>query len=243
MKMLITVDELREKSSRDLIPIECEICNDVFYKPKNVVLRGLKGTRSVSACGNECRKKLISKRRYLGDITLTCVFCKKNFQRSIKVYKKWQLKNNKVSCCSRKCASKWQYENGLSKNMRSSLEKWVEEKIKERFPELKVVYNDRNTIDGELDIFIPIFNLAFELNGICHYKPIYGRDKLEKKVVKDFEKSIDCFSKQIELHVLDCREYDKLNENRDMKYIDYIFDVIKRKIEESERIPDIASRT
>lgn len=60
MKMLISVEELKTKGCRDLIPLECEICHNTFHKSKSLVLRGLKGTRKVSVCGNECRKKSIS---------------------------------------------------------------------------------------------------------------------------------------------------------------------------------------
>ena len=60
MKILITNEELNQKNCRELIPLECEICHVTFHKPKNLVLRGLKGTRSVSVCSNECKKKKIS---------------------------------------------------------------------------------------------------------------------------------------------------------------------------------------
>lgn len=58
--MLITIEELKSKTSRELIPLECKICSKTFFKVKSLVLRGLKGTRKVDVCGNECRKKSIS---------------------------------------------------------------------------------------------------------------------------------------------------------------------------------------
>jgi 5-methylcytosine-specific restriction endonuclease McrA len=60
MKILIDENELAERGCREQIPLECEICGSVFYKPKNLVLRGIKGTRQVKVCGNKCRKVLIS---------------------------------------------------------------------------------------------------------------------------------------------------------------------------------------
>lgn len=60
MKMLISIEELKSKSCRELIPIECKICCKTFYKTKSLVLRGLKGTRKVDVCSNDCRKKIIS---------------------------------------------------------------------------------------------------------------------------------------------------------------------------------------
>jgi 5-methylcytosine-specific restriction endonuclease McrA len=60
MRLLVSEKELISFSCRDLVPLECEICKNVFYKTKNTVLRGLKGTRQVSACGKKCRNKLVS---------------------------------------------------------------------------------------------------------------------------------------------------------------------------------------
>lgn len=61
MKLLIPIENLSKFRSRDLIPLECEICNSLFYQPKNLVQRGLAGKRAVATCGNSCRKKFISK--------------------------------------------------------------------------------------------------------------------------------------------------------------------------------------
>jgi hypothetical protein len=229
MKILITVEELNDKRSRDLVPLECEICGNTFYKVKSHVMRGIKGTRQITTCSKECSGKMIGKKnkRPIEFITLTCEVCKVKFERKAIQYRKVNLKKNKVCCCSRKCAASWQYSQGLMKNMRSTLEYWIEETLTPLFPDLGIRYNVRDIIDGELDIYIPSLNVAFELN---HYKPIYGTEKLEKRQTKDFEKSIDCFSKVIDLHVIDCREFKYLNENVDIKYLNYIVDVIKRKV-------------
>lgn len=60
LKVLIPIQDVYKKHSRELIPLECEICGRIFFKCKSLVLRGLKGTRKVSVCGNDCRKKLLS---------------------------------------------------------------------------------------------------------------------------------------------------------------------------------------
>lgn len=62
MKILIPIQQLSEMGSRSLVPIECEICKETFYRPKNTVLRGLKGTREVVVCSKPCKTALISQR-------------------------------------------------------------------------------------------------------------------------------------------------------------------------------------
>ena len=63
MKLLIDISQLHSFRAKQLVPLECEICADTFYKSKNLVLRGLKGTRAVAVCGKkECKKKCLSNR-------------------------------------------------------------------------------------------------------------------------------------------------------------------------------------
>ena len=51
----------------------------------------------------------------------------------------------------------------------------------------------------ELDIYIPSLKFAIEINGIFHYKPIFGQDKLDNIVRKDIIKNSICKNKNIDL--------------------------------------------
>lgn len=230
--MLITNDEIDKLKSRELVPLECEICNSTFYKTKSLVMRGLKGTRSVSVCSEECRKKLIGKRQFHGYVNLQCEYCKKEFQRKRVVYNKINIKQNKIAVCSRKCASLWQHKNGLytTNCHRSKLEKWIEQKLKLDFPNLEILFNNKTTINGELDIYIPTFELAFEINGTYHYEPIFGETVFQKRKKKDIEKIEECEFKKIELYVINTR-----NQRFDEKSSFKFYDFIKEKIDGRER--------
>ena len=68
---------------------------------------------------------------------------------------------------------------------------------------LDISYNKKDIIESELDIYIPSLKLAIELNGIVHYEPIYGSDKLTKIQNNDKQKSIRCYEAGIEFATID----------------------------------------
>ena len=89
--------------------------------------------------------------------------------------------------CNSSCAAKYNNKNKISGYRRSKLEIFIESKIKETYPDLEVFYN--KLFHGyEFDIRIPSLNLAIELNGFLHYKPVYGQEKLERIQKNDQEK-------------------------------------------------------
>lgn len=49
---------------------------------------------------------------------------------------------------------------------------------------------------------LPNHNIAFEINGICHYKPIYGDGKFQKTLQKDAEKQQMCQDMGIKLIII-----------------------------------------
>jgi len=226
--MLISKDELNNLESNDLVPFECEICKSTFYKKKHYALRGLKGTRNYSACSKECWKKVIGNRHRHECITLTCDWCKKEFQRKPNLHLRRKKMLSQHCFCSRKCSYLYrQSDNSFGK--RSTLEKWIEQKLTVDFPTISIEYNNITTINGELDIFIPTLDLAFEINGVGHYKPIYGVDNFKKRIKKDGEKIEECLARKIDLFVIDCKEFNTLKEDRDIKYYNRICEEISRK--------------
>ena len=78
------------------------------------------------------------------------------------------------------CAATYNNKNKTHGTRRSKLECFIEKKLSELYPDLTIHYNQKDTINSELDIYIPSFKLAFELNGIFHYEPIYGEEKLNQ---------------------------------------------------------------
>lgn len=194
----------------------CFICNKEFLvseknknkknrcsncpKPK----RNIKIPKTVYSECKECGVNFISKynRRYCGD------FCKKQ---STKKYHKicqkcnteYKAETSDSKFCSHSCRSLslklHAYAHNKSGLSRSKIEKYVEDNLRSDFLDLDIIFNDKNTIGSELDIYIPDLMMAFELNGIFHYIPIYGEGTLEKIQNRDKNKAIMCEKLGIEL--------------------------------------------
>lgn len=106
----------------------------------------------------------------------------------------------------------------------------MEQKITADFPGLYVIYNGKEVINSELDIYIPNLNLAIELNGIFHYEPIYGKEKLASIQNNDNRKFQACLELGIELMVIDSSGLTYFKENKAMKYYNPIKQIIDRKL-------------
>ena len=149
-----------------------------------------------------------------------CLYCKQNIR--VENLKKHlsvcELSpENKKSClhCSNTLYSKYKKFcnsscsatfNNTHKNhgyRRSKIEIYFENKLVKKYPNLEFHFNKKTAIKAELDIFIPFLNVAFEINGIHHYKPIHGNALLEKRMQNDSSKVLMCAEKNIKLHVID----------------------------------------
>ena len=87
-----------------------------------------------------------------------------------------------------------------------------------------------------MDIYIPSLNLAFELNGIFHYEPIYGKDKLDQITNNDNRKFQACLERKIELVIIDSSSLNYFKPGKAKKYLDIIINIINLKIDEKSKI-------
>jgi hypothetical protein len=86
------------------------------------------------------------------------------------------------------------------------------------YPNLEIKYNSKEEIHSELDIYIPKYKLAFELNGIFHYEPIFGGQKLEQTQNNDKNKFQLCQENKISLCVIDTSSLKYFKEQNAEKY-------------------------
>jgi hypothetical protein len=148
-----------------------------------------------------------------------CVECKTEFT----------IKFRKDKFCSRSCAAKYNNANKIHGYRRSKLEIFAEQKLIEKFPTLEFHFNRKDAINSELDIYIPQLKLAFELNGIFHYEPIYSEKQLESIQNNDNRKFQACIERSIELCIIDTSKQKRFSERSSQQYIDIIFNIIEKK--------------
>jgi len=88
-----------------------------------------------------------------------------------------------------------------------------------------------------VNIYIPSLQLAFELNGIFHYEPIFGKTKNEKNdklnKIKDHDKGKfkSCIEKEISLCIIDTSLQKHFTEKSSQKYLDIVCEIISKELE------------
>lgn len=222
MIQLFTEEEFNKAKSTDTLPLQCKHCGKTFYVYKKLIKYAMTHNKysTCEFCSRKCYHAHRKKR-----IKVNCQYCGKEFEIKNSVY---SSSKSKHFFCSKSCAA---YYNNTHKKYgftRSKLELYLESKLNELYPQIEILYNDRKTINSELDIFIPKYNLAFELNGIVHYEPIYGKDTFEHIQNKDKNKFQLCQEKNISLCVIDTSSLKYFKEQRAEKYLNIITEIINQ---------------
>jgi hypothetical protein len=229
MYPLYTENEFREATSRQLLPILCLHCGKTFHLTKRDVQSKLNPNhnRNGNFCSNQCQRLHENP-----PITVQCDQCHTSFIKSPK-----EIKKSSHHFCSSSCAAKWNNTHKTKGTRVSKLEVWLAAKLPTLYPDLEFHFNRKDAINGELDIFIPSLRLAFELNGIFHYEPIYGSEKLGRIWANDARKMLACAEHSIELCVIDVSSLSYFKEQRAVKFLTIIRNLIDSKLSGSSPIP------
>lgn len=226
MKLLISPNELNNYKSKDKIPLQCYQCNNTFYWPKNQVLCVLNGKVKAKGqfCSRQCRNK-----SFFSSIKLNCSNCNKEIKKRPSEIKR--RKSNR-SFCSQSCAGVYNQTHKKHGTNKSSLEKYIKEKLIILYPNLEIHFNQRDTINAELDIYIPSLKLGFELNGIFHYESIFGDNKLQKTQNNDKRKILACAEKGIGLCIIDTTSMSYFKLEKANKFLEIITNLINNSLME-----------
>lgn len=211
------------KSRQDLI-LSCHICNKSFSIKKHQLQSKAAKGREELCCSNACATLCWSNKL---NTTEPCGQCGKTTTRLS------SQKNSSKSgyiFCSHVCSALYSNAHKTIGYRRSKLEVWLEQQLTILYPTLTIQFNMKNTIQSELDIYIPSMNLAFELNGIFHYEPIYGKDRLNSIINNDNRKFQACLEQNIELCIIDSSKQKRFTEQSSKQYLDIITQIIDTKL-------------
>jgi hypothetical protein len=219
-----TNDMFLKAKANDLLPLECEFCHNTFFKKKTVITNSnnKKSKITLQYCSQACNgKRRIHK--------MACSFCGNIFERPHSE----NIKRNKSKrrFCSHSCAARYNNAHKKTGTRRSKFEKHIEKILNNKFKNLEIIYNDHSAINSELDIYIPSLLLAFELNGIFHYEPIYGKDKLKNIQSNDTRKFQACLENSIELCIINISSITYYSEKKMTPIADIINSIIQQKLD------------
>jgi len=217
---LFTSTEFKAAIGKDMLAFECERCSITFYKTKQQFVNGLRYSKNaVSYCSRECYHNSRGDRA----IKCECAQCGAMLTRM-----PFEVKNSKSGrqFCSQSCAATYNNLHKTTGARRSKLEAYLEVELTRLYHDLDIIYNSKDAIDSELDIYIPSLRLAFEINGIYHYEPIHGQDKLDSILVNDSHKFRDCIAGGISLCVIDTSRQGRFTISNSTEYVKIICDII-----------------
>lgn len=229
MIKLFTEEEYSNSKSMDLLLLKCEFCSSKFHREKKGITRVINGKNPNFArfCSMSCKTnsliqerykefKLMENGKYLWDKVI-CNTCNKDFLKL-----KNQIRKTKNNFCSKSCAATYNNTHKTKGTRRSKLEIYLENKLVEIYPNLQIDFNKKDTINSELDIYIPSLKLAFELNGIYHYEPIHGIKKFKQIQLNDIKKEINCKNSNIKLVTINVSEIIYFKTNYAIKFLKII---------------------
>lgn len=218
-----TDKEYKKAKSTDKLKLQCLYCKQIFNKEKKHITHLLKCPRKKTSC-EYCSKKCCDKNK-IKKKKMQCKHCNKNFEKRLS-----QIKKTKNHFCTMSCAAIYRNTHKKYGTRRSKLEIWLEEQLPIKCPDLEFIFNGKEAIESELDIYIPSLNLAFELNGIFHYEPIFGKGKLEQTQNNDKNKFKACIDKKIDLCIIDVSQQKYVKPSTSQKYLDIIINIIQERV-------------
>lgn len=222
MQPLYTQTEFDTAKSNDKLPLCCLNCNKKFLKRKANIRFFLTNTSEGTGefCSIRCHRQ-----HECPPVIVNCDLCSKPFKKLPS-----QVKKTKHNFCCHSCAAKYTNTHKTKGTRVSKLERWLAEQLIILFPGLEFHFNRHDAINGELDIYIPSLKLAFELNGIFHYEPIYGPEKLGRMQSNDERKMQACLERGIELCILDVSSISYFKPAKVQKFLDIISNLIQTRL-------------
>lgn len=224
MQPLFTEKQYTETKSENHLPLLCKYCKKTFLIKKHYITK-MRNKTQIGAVLDYCSKACNGKAKITA-ITVVCKQCGTTFKKT-----KRQTERFPNHFCSQSCAATYHNTHKTKGCRISKLERWLAIKLPIIFPNLEFQFAQKSTINSELDIYIPSLKLAFELNGLFHYEPIFGKEKLSKIQNNDMRKFQACLERNIELCIIDVSKLNYFKEQNAQVYLDIIKSIINLKLQ------------
>lgn len=206
---LITQEEFDSLKYNDFISLKCEVCQKAYTRTKHSITSKYKlKAQNPRFCSRACHSFSMRNNE-----TKSCKNCKETFT---------VRDQPKKLFCSQSCAATFNNKNKTTGTRRSKLEIFLEQELTHLYPNLEIIYSAKTSIGSELDIFVPSLNIAFEIQGIFHYEPIYGQEKLEQIQKNDLEKIQKCKELGINLVHIDTRSQKKFSKKSSEPFLNIL---------------------
>lgn len=184
--------------------VKCSYCGNDCLKPTKYINENKKLQQN-----NYCSRSCVNLAKIQAKLH-KCAACGKDVKVTPSAFKRSKTKR---FFCNSSCAAKYNNQHKTTGTRRSKLESYIETRLGEDFPSLKFLFNTKHTIGAELDILCEELNLAIEVNGIVHYEPLYGKDRLQQIILRDKQKMILCAEQGIELIVVNAASHRYVNKH------------------------------
>lgn len=204
--------------------MKCDTCGKEF-------LRVTVQTRTYrnNFCSKACVRTFSQLNHTAPVTTLPCGQCGSPVTRKAKVQR--ASKSGHLFCNS-SCSALYANAHKSVGVRRSKLEVWVEEQLLSRYPNLDLHCNRKDAINAELDFYFPSLKFALEFNGVFHYEPIYGLEKLSRIQANDARKFLTCAEKGIELCVLDTSQQTYFKLKWAKEHLTLVCDILEKVIQQ-----------
>jgi hypothetical protein len=216
MPFLLPIEKIKTMSWASKIPIQCEYCNKISEKTKNTFCFSVGIDESYKTF---CNKRCVGLSNKHKTKQIKCKNCNNIFEKR---------ENLKRVFCSLSCSGYYNNTHKKTGTRISKLEHWLKTQLIQKYPHKNILFNDKQTINSELDIYFPELKIAFELNGIYHYEPIHGEELLQRIKNNDNRKFQACLEKGIELCIIDTSKQKYFKEKTSKIYLDIICSVLER---------------
>lgn len=202
--------------------LTCQKCNKSYNRTASQLASARSRGVKHNFCGIQCKLDFFRLKE-----SVTCTQCTIPFEKFPS-----QMRSPN-SFCSSSCAARYNNRHRKYGQRRSKFERWMEIRFKEVFPELEIHFNRKDTIESELDVYIPSLRMAIEFNGPQHYRPdIFGQEVFENTVANDELKRKVCAEKNIKLVEFNMSDLTSIKSYKLEKYVN---DTLKSVEEEIKR--------